>query len=860
MNQNIIAQQPAVTQRGASLDELLQRRTSASSLSVAFTVIEAGAGCAPPSKSFGIGEGGQPIVLHSGGQPSSGLASRKNCTGTAGEILTELGSILDGMSPRQALVCAPPPGDAASWPFVSQKDVGERTDVIARTKQRFPAPAGVALFGLDFDIKAWPLELQKRTQAGFSELMSVLCDIAPCFASAAYVDRASSSVGIRNPRTGVQTDGNSGRHFFLIAKRGEDVARAVRALHRRLVLAGWGYGFVSEAGTVLIRSLVDVDAASDLSRLWFEGRVQLSDGLELIAGARDAVVLNREGGAVDTTQIADLDAVELAQLASVEDRIRASCGAEAELKRSAWQDRRQAEMVARGIDPDRAAKTVRAAVERHTLAPDFTIELDDGGVITVADIYADLVAHHGKTCADPLEPEYGGGRNKAVIYTDGATPTIYSHAHGGIHYSLESLEDTEWFDASATGGMGTLVAPTGSSSSEPAAIDWITPAAWQGSTPAPQEWEVENWIPRHEVTLLYGDGGVGKTLLAHQYATAAATGRKWLGQPTRAARVMCFFCEDDENELHRRQSAINQSLGLAMDDLKNLRLVSRKHDLNILAQWDQKAGGLKLTSLWHQLRDGAQDFGADVIIIDTLADVYAGSEIDRAQVSAFVKLCLGGLAQAIGGSVIALGHPSQSGKNTGSGTSGSTAWSNAARSRIYLKRPEGPQQRGRYAGATPESSGNVRELENMKLNYGPKGSKLKLEWKRGAFVPLGGSSPISNSEALETDVPDLDDMAERAVAEAIIARSGVRLAQFTNSPYYAPKVLKTQAAGILKSLTLDETAAAFERLVSKSIIRAVEVARTPDRKPIMGYEIDPTGGAAIDNVLLEDEPCPSAFT
>ncbi|WEZ82197.1 AAA family ATPase [Rhizobium sp. 32-5/1] len=303
-------------------------------------------------------------------------------------------------------------------------------------------------------------------------------------------------------------------------------------------------------------------------------------------------------------------------------------------------------------------------------------------------------------------------------------------------------------------------------------IEWISPTAWHGSTPAPQEWEVENWIPRHEVTLLYGDGGVGKTLLAHQYATAAATGRKWLGQPTRAARVICFFCEDDANELHRRQSAINQSLGLAMDDLTNLRLVSRKHDLNILARWDAKAGELKLTPLWYQLRDGARAFGADVIIIDTLADVYAGNEIDRAQVSAFVKLCLGGLAQAIGGSVIALGHPSQSGKNTGTGTSGSTAWSNAARSRIYLKRPDGPQRKGRNADATPESSGNVRELENMKLNYGPKGSKLKLEWRRGAFVPLGASSPVSSVSAADTDVPDLDDVAERAVAEAIIARGG----------------------------------------------------------------------------------------
>lgn len=47
-----------------------------------------------------------------------------------------------------------------------------------------------------------------------------------------------------------------------------------------------------------------------------------------------------------------------------------------------------------------------------------------------------------------------------------------------------------------------------------------------------------------------------------------------------------------------------------------------------------------------------------VVIVDTIADTYGGNEIDRAQVNAFVKSCLGRLAQAIGGTVIALGHPS----------------------------------------------------------------------------------------------------------------------------------------------------------------------------------------------------------
>ena len=38
--------------------------------------------------------------------------------------------------------------------------------------------------------------------------------------------------------------------------------------------------------------------------------------------------------------------------------------------------------------------------------------------------------------SDPLEPDYGGGKNKAIIYTDGR-PHIHSLAHGGIEYRLE---------------------------------------------------------------------------------------------------------------------------------------------------------------------------------------------------------------------------------------------------------------------------------------------------------------------------------------------------------------------------------------------------------------------------------------
>lgn len=308
-------------------------------------------------------------------------------------------------------------------------------------------------------------------------------------------------------------------------------------------------------------------------------------------------------------------------------------------------------------------------------------------------------------------------------------------------------------------------------------IRWVDFAEWAGKEPPEREWEVPGWIPRYEVTLLYGDGGIGKTLVAHQYATCAATGRSWLGLPTRKAKVMAFLCEDSEEELHRRQHDINNSLMIEYHELKDtLRISSRKSMDNFLTIWNQHTGEMKRTKVWEALRDEAVRFGAEVIVVDTIADVYSGSEIDRAQVSAFVKSCLGRLAKEINGSVIALGHPSMAGLSSGSGTSGSTAWGNAARSRIYLRYPKGVE------------SGDVRELVGMKLNYGAKGSLLKLRWSSGVFDAFAGTMP----QGVGDDLPfaDLDTMLVDSVKDALSQLEVQPLTMNEKKVNYAPRVLR----------------------------------------------------------------------
>lgn len=372
--------------------------------------------------------------------------------------------------------------------------------------------------------------------------------------------------------------------------------------------------------------------------------------------------------------------------------------------------------------------------------------------------------------------------------------------------------------------------PANPSTGSDATIAWFDPEAWVDKPIPVREWEVRDWIPRHEVTLLYGDGGVGKTLLVHQYAVAASAGVSWLGQETRPARVMCFFCEDSDDELQRRHADILRSMNLVHSDTGGrLRIASRRNVDNLMALWDRQTGEMKRRAVWEQLRADAIGFGADVVILDTIADIFAGEEQNRAQVTSFVKTVLGRLAQDIGGSVIALGHPSQAGKSSGEGTSGSTGWSNAVRSRLYLSYPSGTK------------TGNVRELEGKKLNYGAKGAKLKIRWNRGAFDLIASSIPVQGDamRSAPSGVISVETSAENAVLDAIAANPGVRMnLTGKTSNYYAPTVLRKREADLLAPYSLEEIVSAVDRLDAAGVIRGVEVGKDGSRRTTYGLRID----------------------
>jgi RecA-family ATPase len=283
---------------------------------------------------------------------------------------------------------------------------------------------------------------------------------------------------------------------------------------------------------------------------------------------------------------------------------------------------------------------------------------------------------------------------------------------------------------------------------------------------------VPDWVPWRRVTGLYGVGGEGKTLIVQQAITAGALGQLWLGLPMARIKTWGCFCEDDEDEMHERQADINKLYNCEFSDLENMRWTARLGFDNILMTFENGRG--LLTDLWHELLADAKAFSAQLAVFDTVSDIFAGNEADRAQVRQFVQVALGGFAREIDGAVIVTAHPSRTGISSGTGESGSTGWDAAFRSRLYLTKPETER------GEQPDQ--DARILSRKKANWATREEQITLRWKDGTFI-----SPIASTGILAS--------IERHTAKRVflnlldaVAAENRHVSESTHAHNYAPKL------------------------------------------------------------------------
>jgi RecA-family ATPase len=319
-----------------------------------------------------------------------------------------------------------------------------------------------------------------------------------------------------------------------------------------------------------------------------------------------------------------------------------------------------------------------------------------------------------------------------------------------------------------------------------------------GAEAPPRPWHVPDLIPAMTVTLCQGDGGTGKTLLALQLAAATALGRSWIGHDARRGNVIYLSAEDDRDELHRRLVDIAQSYDADLADLAGLKVIPLAGHDAVLASTSGRNGLLAPTPLWSELEALSTAWEPVLIVLDNLADVFAGEENSRSHARQFVGM-LRGVAIRTGAAVLLIGHPSLSGLSSGSGSSGSTAWNNSVRSRLYLAKPA--------PADGVDTDPDLRILTVKKANYAATGGELRIRWHRGAFALDGG---------VVAGQPDLDRASAHARIDSLflqlLAESDAagRVVSDKTGANYAPAIFAKSPRA--NGTTKGGFAAAMERL------------------------------------------------
>ena len=351
----------------------------------------------------------------------------------------------------------------------------------------------------------------------------------------------------------------------------------------------------------------------------------------------------------------------------------------------------------------------------------------------------------------------------------------------------------------------------------------VNPADLQGVEPPDREWIVDGWLPVGTVTSLYGGAGYGKTLLAQQLQTATAQGMPFLGLPTAQCRSLAFYCEDDQDELHRRQRNICAHYGARMHELGAMRWQGRSGKANIMATVEK--GLLQLSEFHEFVCRAVRETGARLVILDNIAQLFGGNENARPEVTQFVN-SLSAIAIENNAAVLLLGHP---GKATDSAYSGSTAWDAAVRSRWWLDRPAA--ETGDEGPALAELA-DLRVLRKAKANYSGTGDEVALRWVEGAFQ-VEGAGAVRQVMDLATRAA-ASDADERGFLDALdqLTEQGRHVSASKNAPNFAPKMMvgKPAAAGV----SFKRLGRAMERLFSAGRIEVGPFGRDKYRRPVSG--------------------------
>jgi hypothetical protein len=213
--------------------------------------------------------------------------------------------------------------------------------------------------------------------------------------------------------------------------------------------------------------------------------------------------------------------------------------------------------------------------------------------------------------------------------------------------------------------------------------------------PGPRRYLCQDLVLAAYVTLLHGDGGVAKSLLALALAVAVAgSSREWLGRRVESGRVLYLDFELDAEEQARRVHQLCYGVGLEQppEDLLYMSAV-----------------GYTPRKAFEAAREACEKYGVELLVVDSYGVALHGDAEHARDVIGFHQEYLEPL-RALGIAVLVIDHQSrlQAGQSyQQKGAFGSVYKTNLARSVIQVE-------------ATERGEGTlVVRLRQKKHNFGP---------------------------------------------------------------------------------------------------------------------------------------------
>lgn len=308
--------------------------------------------------------------------------------------------------------------------------------------------------------------------------------------------------------------------------------------------------------------------------------------------------------------------------------------------------------------------------------------------------------------------------------------------------------------------------------------------------PSALQFLIDRWIPFSHLTLLAAHGGAGKSIFALQAAMSLSLGIEFMGKKTRKSRVLFFSAEDSSQIIRSRLARILQHMKLNPSQVaENLKIIDATGNPVLYAEHNEK--GVKkglVTYLYHELQKMVESVSVDLLIIDNASDTFDANENERSRVRGFIRSLIK-ISQTRKMAVLLLAHidkQTAKGDNNTEGYSGSTAWHNSARSRIFLAKV----------------NDKLLTVKHQKSNHGMLAEDTLMTWTSEGL--LYSVARPSNESILETVVSLIKKYYERGEYISTSTTSSKNASRILrNDPEFPQSIFKNNELWNILSMAED---------------------------------------------------------